>query len=149
MLDVFLIIIILVLFAPCCLIFHELGHVYAAKLVKSDHVELSIGLGKQIWQGQIKGVHMYIQKLFLINSFTSSHRKQPYSKHEKILISVMGPLFSLLLAMLLFIVYGYLYTLPVIYVLHLFNLWVSLVNLIPFKVGQKVSDGYTIYKQLT
>jgi len=55
----------------------------------------------------------------------------------------MGPLFSLfltgLIGTLLFVVKS-----KVIIFLFLFNLWITVINLIPFKTKNQKSDGYLI-----
>jgi len=132
--DVLFTIILLILIAPFCLIFHELGHAYGAKLMGADYVELVIGTGKKCWQTMCKGTYITVRQLFLFNSYTASEKKNSYTVNEQVLISIMGPLFSLLLAMIIFIVYAFIAKTPFIFLLHLFNVWIGLVNFIPFKV---------------
>lgn len=148
MLDVILTILVLMIVAPFCLLFHELGHLYAAKMVKANVIELSIGVGKTFIKIKRKGIHITVRHFFFLNSYTSSYRQVPYLSYEKILISMMGPLFSLFLAMIWFIIYSFFGMILIFYVFHLFNLWIGIINLLPFKIGQKESDGYTICKQL-
>jgi hypothetical protein len=140
--------IFLLIATPPSLLFHELGHGFAAKSVRGTTVGIAIGTGKLLWQGKLLGIDMMIYQLFIVNSHAYYHHDRSFSSFEKIYISVMGPCFSLLLAFFFFVLFTLFHMEPGIYILFLFNLWIGIVNFIPFKIGQKQSDGYTICKQL-
>lgn len=139
-----LIIILIVIIAPFSLFIHEIGHVIGAKLMAATKILLTIGVGNILWSISFQNIDIYIRRVFIVNSFTSTVRDQPFTKKEKVFITFMGPLFSGVLA---FISYGLYYSFSsnlYLYVLFLFNAWLVLINLLPFKIGQKQSDGYTI-----
>lgn len=141
---IFLIIVLIIVIAPISLLFHEIGHVVGAKLMSATKILLTIGIGKQIFSLSIQNIDIRFRKFFVVNSFTSTIRNRPFTNKEKIFITFMGPLFSSLLALLAYgIYYSFLSNIYVL-ILFLFNLWLVLINLLPFKIGEKESDGYII-----
>jgi len=146
--DILQFIILLIFIAPVSLLFHEIGHAIAAKWMNATSIQLNIGAGKQIWTGSIKNIQVRIRKMFLFNFLTSTIRKQPFLKNEKIFISMMGPSFNAFIAIVAYLLYNVFTPLYSIYLFFLFNVWFVFINLVPFKIGQKQSDGYTICKLL-
>lgn len=134
--------------APISLLFHEIGHVMGAKWANASSIQLTIGVGKKLWAGSISNLQITVRSLFMINSFTSTTRKNPYQRKEKIMITMMGPLFSGLLAIIIYGVYFIFIPSQMMYIFFLFNLWLVFINVLPFKIGQKQSDGYIIYTLL-
>lgn len=137
------------LLAPFCTAFHEAGHALAAKWKQADNVEVTIGRGPSFWNTSWRGIHISLRKWIFLSGYIASSKEKPYSAKEKCFIAIGGPIFSLLLAAFLgylnlFVPFRYLF-----YMLCLFNIWMGVINLVPFKIGQKESDGYTIYKQLS
>lgn len=148
MLNLIFLLIVLILVAPVCFLVHEGGHIVAAKLVKASHIALHLGVGRIIWQGNWGSIHVTLRQFWFSNSYMASDRRLPYNAWETIFIAVMGPSFSLLLAVGLLGAYSFFGMTTIFYLLFWFNVWIGAVNLIPFKVGQKQSDGYTICKQM-
>lgn len=134
--------------APTSLVFHELGHVTGARFIHASRVILMIGEGKTIWKGQFKFITIILRRLYFINSVTQTIPNQPLTKRNIVTISAMGPIFSLLLGVIVYLVYAIFISHIIIYILFLFNIWLGVVNLIPFKIGQKQSDGYTILQAM-
>ncbi|MEI3604692.1 M50 family metallopeptidase [Pseudogracilibacillus sp. SE30717A] len=134
------------LIAPFSLLFHEIGHAVGAKIFQASSIQLSLGVGNKLWAARWQNIHITIYTFFLVNSYVASIREERFSKKEKIIIALLGPMFSLLLATLLFIVYHAFISANVVYIFFLFNVWIFFINLIPIKIGQKQSDGYTICK---
>lgn len=134
--------------APISLLFHEIGHVMGAKWANASSIQLTIGVGNKLWAGSISNLQITVRSLFMINSFTSTTRKNPYQRKEKIMITMMGPLFSGLLAIIIYGVYFIFIPSQMMYIFFLFNLWLVFINVLPFKIGQKQSDGYIIYTLL-
>ena len=133
--------------APVSLLFHEIGHAIGAKWMKVTTIHLTIGIGKTMWEGSLLNIQITIKKVFVFNSFTAMIGERPLQNKEKVFISLMGPIFSGILAFLLYLIYIAV-PMSTIYLFYLFNLWLVVINLFPFKIGQKQSDGYTIYKLL-
>lgn len=130
--------------APLSLFFHELGHVIGARINRATSIRLTIGIGKQLYKKRFGNVTIVIRKFFIVNSFTETYRKEPLKRLEKIIITVTGPLFSLLLTGLAYFLCLVLVQHTFFYLLFLFNAWITIINVIPFKIGNRKSDGYTI-----
>ncbi|MBO1003092.1 site-2 protease family protein [Pseudogracilibacillus auburnensis] len=146
MIDIIYLLIFICFIAPISLLFHELGHVVGAILMKASFIRLTIGIGNKLWQGTFQHVQIIIRRFFLINSLTSTIREEPFERREKIMITLMGPVFSGLLAAIFYVMYHLFFSTYILYIVFLFNIWLMIINLLPFKIGQKQSDGYTIYK---
>ncbi|MFD1850536.1 M50 family metallopeptidase [Oceanobacillus bengalensis] len=132
--------------APASTYFHELGHALAANLVKADMIHITIGKGKQMIHLSNEKINTYVNRQFFLGAYTVSTRENPYTAYEKIFIALMGPLTNGIIVILLYILYG---VIPNIYLelAFWFNLWLAIVNMIPFKWREKHTDGYTIYKE--
>ncbi len=139
---------LLLIISPVSLLFHEIGHAFGARLFKASSIQLTLGVGTKAWTGSWQNFHLTIYPFFLINSYAASTREKRFRKKEMIIISLFGPLFSGLLAILFFIVYNVFVSANIFYIFFLFNLWLFFFNLLPIKFGQKQSDGYTICKLL-
>ena len=147
MLNYFLHVFVLVIFfAPLSLFIHELGHIVGAKRMQASKVQLSIGIGSPLFQRDYSNLNIVIRRFFLVHYATATVREEPFKRSEKIFITIMGPLFNAICAFLLFFIEYYVYTSLFIQLFMLFNVWLVIMNLIPFKIGQKHSDGYTIYR---
>lgn len=142
--DIYSFLFLFFLIAPASLLFHEIGHVIGAKWVQATSIQLTLGMGKELWEGDVGNVTVTVRSLFIINSYTSTMRESPFQKKEKIIISLMGPIFSGVLALCFYGVYIIFIHESTIFIFFLFNLWLFFINLLPFRIGQKESDGYTI-----
>src|SRR5699024_4965944 len=90
--------IILFIIGVVSLIFHELGHITAYRWNRAEQIYLIIGAGKQIFTFTIGRLIVRIQQLFFMHFVTVSNRDKTYTSKERIVISIMGPAFSILLA---------------------------------------------------
>lgn len=148
MIYVILFLILIFIIAPISLLFHEIGHVVGATMMRATSIRLTIGFGKPFWQTTFGHIQIVLQRFFLINSFTATVRDVPFTNKEKLWITFMGPFFSGLLTLITYIAYSTFIQTDLLYLFFMFNLWLMIINLIPFKIGQKQSDGYTICTQL-
>lgn len=133
--------------APIGTIVHESGHAIGAKLVKADTINLSIGLGKEIGTFSFKNLRMTVHLFFFLGGFVQSNRKPAYRSLEIICITAFGSVNNGIFAILFYLLNGIYYN-QYIQILFLFNLWLAIVNMIPFKLKGKQSDGYMILKTL-
>lgn len=136
--------ILVFIIAPLSILFHEIGHLVGASMMRATSIQLTIGIGKPLWYHKYANVNVMIRRFFLMNSVTSTVRTDPFSKREKIVITMMGPLFSGMLTIIAFVAYNVFVPTDILYLFFMFNLWLAIINLIPFKIKQKQSDGYTI-----
>lgn len=140
---IFLILVIV----PISLFIHELGHLFGAKCLKADRVTIYLGAGNRLFTLTFKNMTINTYLLIMFNAHTYSERKEDFTNKEYAFITIMGPLFSLVFTMffsLLLIVT----TSKLIFYFFLFNLWLSIINLIPFKINNQKSDGYLIWSLL-
>lgn len=142
------IVLFILLVVPLSLIIHEIGHIVGAKFKQANHIQLTIGSGKEVSQFTLIGVKITVRIIYIFGTYTATIREVPFNRMEKIIISAMGPLFNGLLATLLYIAYYNMYHHYVLFLAFLFNLWLLCVNLIPYKIGMKQSDGYIIYQMI-
>lgn len=138
---------LLLIVAPIGTIIHEVGHLIGAKIVKSDQISLSIGLGKRIGSLSFKNVQVNIHLLFFLGGYVSNKREKPYQLLEMICIIGAGPLHNAIYATIFYLISSVFYN-QYIHILFLFNLWLAIINFIPFKIKDKQSDGYTILSLL-
>lgn len=137
-----------VLIAYASLFIHELGHAVMALLNKSDKSIIHIGKGPRLFKIKIGKLEIKLKRLFIFNFYNTAYRKEDYSKIEQIFMTLSGPLINGVLALVLWLLYMSSWFNPLLFISFLFNLWLFVFNLIPFKIGQSSSDGYTIYKLL-
>lgn len=140
---IFLILVIV----PISLFIHELGHLLGAKYLKADRVTIYLGAGRKLFTLSFKEMTLNVSLLIMFNAHTQSERKQNFTNKELAFITMMGPLFSLIFTgffSLLFIIT----TSELIFYFFLFNLWLAVINLVPFKTKNQKSDGYLIWNLL-
>lgn len=143
--DIYLFLFLIFFAAPVGIAVHEMGHMLGAKMVNADKTTLTIGTGNVIFRRAWKQTEITIRMLFFLGGAAGSQRKIPYELAEQIKITALGPLSNFLAA-------GFCYGLYIAYpgdyllIVLLFNLWVGLINIIPYRMKGKESDGYTIRK---
>lgn len=136
------------IFAPISLLFHELGHAIVARICRADHIMIVTGSGKVRFKWTIGRLKWIIRTSVIFPIYTISEREDAFSRGEQVSISLGGPLMNGLL-MICFIIFEILvFQDPAIQLSIAFNAWLCIVNGIPFKIGQRQSDGYTIYKMM-
>ena len=140
-------IVFILIIVPISLFIHELGHLLGAKHLKADRVTVSIGIGKELYSFVYKNLHFNIYMFIMFQAYTDSERNPRFTDKEYAFITLMGPIFSLILTgvsgVLLIKI-----TSEVLTYFFFFNLWLSVVNLIPFKIKNQKSDGYLIWDLL-
>lgn len=143
-----LLLLLSLIIAPVSLFLHEVGHVIGARLMRATAICLSMGLGKKLWTFSFQNIDITIRTFFLWNYYTLSEREGSFDRYEKVMITLLGPLSNVGIATICWFVYHMLIQSSVIYLFFLFNLWVAVINFIPFKMGQKQTDGYTMMQLL-
>lgn len=132
---------------PIGILVHELGHAIGAYIVEASKITIKIGSGRHFKTYKIGKIHFVIYSLYFLGGIAKSKREEQYSRIEKIWISICGPLSSGILASLFFFIAK---IVPTIYLelLFYFNAWLTLVNMIPFRIKDKQSDGYIILQSI-
>lgn len=140
--------IFIIIFAPMSLLCHELGHAIVARICHADHMMIVTGSGKVRFKWTIGRLKWIIRTSIIFPIYTISERELVFSTREQMSISLGGPLINGLLMCGFILVQLYVFPHPSIQLAIAFNAWLWIVNCIPFKIGQKQSDGYTIYKMM-
>ncbi|GAB3052560.1 site-2 protease family protein [Virgibacillus ainsalahensis] len=145
--DIYLLLYLIFIVAPCSTTIHELGHAFAARSVNADRITLSVGMGKRIWKVFLGRVQIIFHLAFFVGGLAKSERKIPYQSVEIIWFTIWGPITSGIFALLAYILFT-MYPNGYLQLLYLFNLWLAVVNIIPFKMKEKQTDGYIILKTI-
>lgn len=143
----FLIAYLLLVVSPIGMVIHELGHAFGAKLVKVTHITLIFGLGKKIHTFIAKGVSVEIRACYFLGGYTKTSGYNSYTNKSVFWITLFGPISNGLFA-IIFYYLNQMFVNPYINLLFLFNLWLAVVNIIPFKYKGKQSDGYILLQSL-
>lgn len=133
--------------APASTIVHELGHAAGAMAVRADSIRIIIGTGKRKWVIGTGKFRILLFPVFFLGGHTFSDRYIPYSRKESFLITLSGPLSSTMasgLLLALFAQFGY----SLLLLAFLFNAWMAIGNLLPYKVKGRQSDGYALIQLL-
>lgn len=139
---------ILFIVSPISTFIHEFGHVYGAKTVKAESITLSIGLGRKLITIPVKRFQLTIHAFFFLGGFVRNRREVPFSRGEMIIITIFGPLNNGIFTLFFYGIYQF-FPNQYILVLVFFNLWLAIVNIIPFKLWGRESDGFIIFREIS
>ncbi|GAA0481478.1 hypothetical protein GCM10008986_02690 [Salinibacillus aidingensis] len=127
------------LIAPLTILFHEFGHAGMAYILKADLVHFFIGSGRERAALRVGRIHLHLHTLLFMGGQSLSEKENDFKAWEKVLISIAGPIMNGVVAWgISFMSYEN----TVIQLAIWFNLWLAILNLIPFRHGRKKSDGY-------
>ncbi|GGF08947.1 hypothetical protein GCM10010954_04270 [Halobacillus andaensis] len=138
---------LLLVAAPIALVIHELGHIITGALCGARYSVLTIGTGRSIIRIKFQKLHIIIGSLFFIGGHSINVKEPEFTRLQKVLISSGGPLANGVICGLL-LIFPNSNEIEVIHLFFLFNLYLAVVNLIPFRIGERKSDGYLILKNL-
>lgn len=147
MMNPILIVYLLLVVAPIGMIIHECGHAFGAKIIRANRITLTIGLGKQLFTFMLSNICVKIHAIYFMGGFTKTNRHTSYTNKDVFWITIFGPLNNALFAVIFFYL-NVVFINPYIRLLFLFNLWLAVINLIPFKFKGKQSDGYILLDSL-
>ena len=132
---------------PAVHLIHELGHVLLAKQFGIKETEIVLGIGPEWFRFSCAAIRFRVHYLVFLGGYSTNSREGVLSPEKVAFISLGGPLFniaSILLALPLLSEYDFL----LFHLFILFSSWIGLVNLIPFKMGNRRSDGWQIATSL-
>ena len=135
--------IFLFIFAPLAMLLHECGHGLGALFVKAKEIKITHGTGPSIVTLSIGRLQYRLHLFYFLGGMTESEKESPYNRLEKITITLMGPIFNGIIGIFVFYFISSENQLLQLFVL--FNFWLCFVNLIPFKIGERKSDGYLVF----
>lgn len=145
--DVYLLLFLFFIVAPIGTFIHETGHAFGAKMVKADQMLVTIGQGKRIATFNWSNICIHLHLLYFMGGSNASNCQIPYKVKDIIWITICGPLNNIVFALGFYLLYIIMPS-PYMYILFLFNVWIAFINIIPFKIKQKQSDGYIIFKAI-
>lgn len=135
------------LVVPLVHLIHEAGHVSMAKLLKVRNTKIEIGVGPKVFHFFFKGTQIRMNIIPFFGGYSSNEENGELSPKKIAWISFGGPLFTLLSILLVLPFWTpYQFSFSALFVY--FSLWIGIVNLIPFKLGGKCSDGWQIASSL-
>lgn len=132
---------------PLSVLIHELGHALAAKRCGAQGLKIYIGSGKELCSYSIGTIKVTFHLIWMFGGATSSDIPVTLNRSKEAFVALLGPVFSLCFACVLLLI-QWIYPSPITGLSMLFNLWIGGVNLIPFKIGAKHSDGFTVIQSL-
>ena len=124
--DFFHFLTLVIFISPISLFIHEWGHVIGAKFIRFEYIKLSLGIGNPLFRlFCFHNVIIEVNRVFFLGARTESKRNQPLSPKENILISVMGPLVSIVVAIICYYL-AWILNDTYVYLAFLFNLWLAI-----------------------
>ncbi|QDP40513.1 site-2 protease family protein [Radiobacillus deserti] len=133
------ILLFVLIIGPISILLHELGHCFAAFLCKADDIELTIGRGRSLVSVKKGKLRVNIKQYFFLGGYSNYQKMDSFHPTEMAVISFAGPFFNLLIFFSTCSVEH-----PAIQLGSLFNLWLCIINLIPFNIAMQQSDGYKV-----
>ncbi|UOR12411.1 site-2 protease family protein [Halobacillus amylolyticus] len=134
--------------APLGLFIHELGHAAVGLWNGAERSHLSLGVGPLLCKCKIKRLTVHLHYIFIIGGHSLNEKEADFTSKQQAMISLGGPLSNAVCAAVL-----YMSDLPqqshVLQLLYFFNLYLALVNMIPFRLKGRESDGCRFLKGLT
>ncbi len=124
---------------PLGILIHELGHAIPTVLINQGEAKVRIGFGPKLIQIKMGKLHLYIHAIFFLGGHTESRHNCGISLWREAMITLSGPLMNLFFFFLLYL------WLEEGNTFLWFNLYLSVVNLIPFYWKGKYSDGYRFF----
>ncbi|WP_079530176.1 site-2 protease family protein [Halobacillus hunanensis] len=138
---------LLVIVSPLGLFIHEFGHVVFGLWFGADRSTLVTGSGRMILSKTFGKLTLQLNLLFFIGGYSFNEKQVAFNPWQQAGISLGGPLLNIIFAAGLFISdliqYG-----QIIQLLFWFNLYLALVNMIPFRIKERESDGFRFLKGL-
>ncbi|WP_169864790.1 site-2 protease family protein [Sutcliffiella halmapala] len=144
--DIFLFLFVVV---PVVHLIHELGHVLVAKIYNVTQPKIVLGMGPELFRFTLFGINLNVNYIVFLGGYstTTNEKDEELSAGKVAFISLGGPLFNIVSIILML---PFLANQPLIMVnmFFFFSCWIGFVNLIPFKIGEKKSDGWQVITSL-
>ncbi|MDX5474859.1 MAG: site-2 protease family protein [Bacillaceae bacterium] len=132
---------------PIIHLVHELGHVLVARIFQVKKTRIVLGMGEPLVNLTLFGTKLEINRIYMFGGYSTNDESGNLPYFQQALISFGGPALNILLIFasipLITRESVYFFTLFIS-----FNIWIALSNLIPFKFGDKRSDGWIIATSL-
>ncbi|MCT1575994.1 hypothetical protein M3E13_06860 [Oceanobacillus kimchii] len=139
------IVLFLFIIAPIITLIHEFGHVSGSFVYKATHIFIHIGRGAPIIKKKIGYLQFNINSLYMLGGGSNYHFNHDLLPYQRALIALLGPLFNFIVFLMLLFLFGIHSDYLLISLAIWFNLWLAIVNMIPFQWKNKASDGLVIW----
>ncbi|MCP3025804.1 site-2 protease family protein [Halobacillus sp. A5] len=137
---------LLFVIAPIGLVIHETGHIIAGFLCGARYSVLSVGAGNSILRIKFQKLHIIVGRIYFLGGYSINVKDPDFSCLQKVWISLAGP-FANSIVFLCFMNIKLGYENEVL-LFSFFNLYMAVINMIPFKIGKRKSDGYLVLENL-
>ena len=129
--------------APISVLIHEFGHAIAASCVNAKHITIYLGSGRDLFAFRLGRLKLVVRLFYFVGGLTTNERSIHYSKRELLWITSFGSVLNGFVAIILFFLMMWV---PNVYlsIMFWFNLWLAIGNLLPIRINDKKTDGYTI-----
>ncbi len=128
---------------PLVHLIHESGHVLVAKLFRVSGTQIVIGVGRSIGNITISDTIIKCNLIPFLGGYSTNDKEGHLTYGQQACISIGGPMLNFL-SIIVVLPFLNVFTHFLIDFFIYFSLWIGIVNLIPFKVGDKKSDGWQI-----
>ncbi|MCH1625587.1 site-2 protease family protein [Ferdinandcohnia quinoae] len=136
----------LFLSVPLTNLLHEVGHVSGAKFLGIKGSQIQLGTGPKLFHFHVKETKVDVMLAYFIGAYSTNEYQGRLQEWKRGVISLSGPILNIIVVVIMTIL-GLTETTS-LRLFILFNLWVGGVNIIPFKIKEKESDGYIFVKAL-
>ncbi|MFS0751531.1 hypothetical protein [Oceanobacillus sp. 1P07AA] len=139
------IVLFLFIIAPIITLIHEIGHVSGSFVYKAVHISIHIGWGSPIIKKRVGNLQVNIYSLYILGGGSYYHFSHDLLPHQRAFIALLGPLFNIIVFFMLLIPFGIDSDYLLVSLAMWFNLWIAIVNMIPFQWKNKSSDGLVVW----
>ena len=136
----------LLLAAPISNLLHEIGHILVARFFQVRGTQISLGIGPKLFGFKVGGTFLEINLVYFIGAFSTNDSSLEISDFKKAMIAVGGPVMNIVIAVVMMRIYeieNMLVSLTIFY-----NIWLGIMNLLPYKFIGKASDGWVFLSSL-
>ncbi|CAG9620800.1 site-2 protease family protein [Sutcliffiella rhizosphaerae] len=135
------------LIVPLVHLIHETGHVVMAKLYHVKGTKIRIGIGPKVMESTLFDTNFRIHIIPFLGGYSTNDSEKELSPKATVWISAGGPMFNFISIIFLF-PFLTSFEFSYHYLFFLYSLWIGGVNLLPFKLFDKKSDGWQIAASL-
>lgn len=137
---------------PLTTIIHELGHLFMAQIFAVKKLRLTIGAGPVIKKWKVFDSKITLRLFFFLGGYTTTDTDKELKNWKRACIALGGPLINGVVGVGLLVPGFGVGSDPITYWFQwfaIYNLWVCIANIIPYKRNEKKTDGYLIYEMIS
>jgi len=139
-------IVLIFVIVPITNFLHELGHILIAKFYSVKGTMIVIGSGRKLFHFTLFNTKVFIHAVYFIGALSTNESQEKITNWQKGLISLGGPFLNIGIGTCIY--FSGFYHNQFVLLFMLFNMWVGVLNVLPFKISKRESDGYVFVKSL-